>query len=468
MNTAFWPGRERSLFRRLLLGFAGVMLVAWVCVVAWTIHEVKADQRRFAKVQLQTAARQAMAAFRPLAAQPDQIRQVAEEIERLQMEMYGAMNVLLSPYQIQVWQGHRLVYASKGLPIAEPSPTEQGRLGELPASGKQWFSWTEVESGPGVVVRVAQESLFGFAMGWTSLSFYLLPLLVSFPFLLLPAWFIIRRGLRPLTSIVSDIERRTTSDLSPLNTSPYKELSPLTTSVNRLMERLTDRLAREQEFLQDAAHELKTPLAIIQINADSLRDAQDCRRRQEASEGLAQGVARATHTVHQLLALARTGADHDATELKPSDLAQLVRERLGLAAHLALKRGIEIELEAPDALILRLHAESASALIDNLIDNAVKYSPEGGRVQVCVTGGRSTVQLTVSDEGPGIPAELRTKVFERFFRKPGLEQTGSGLGLAIAERAAARNRAQIRLEDGPGAAGLRVVVEFSRGGEAAL
>lgn len=463
MKPSGSSGRQRSLLQRLLLGFAGVMLVVWVGVVVWTVREIKVDQLRFAQMQLKTAARQVVIALRPVSTQPRQMHQMAQEIEQLQAELHGAMNVLLSPYQLQVWQGQTLVYASRNLPLAQPAPVEVGRLGSLPAQGQEWFSWTEADPSSGIMVRVAQESLFGFAMGWTSVGFYLLPLVVSFPFLLLPAWFVIRRGLRPLTSMVSEIEQRTASHLVPLEPTRYRELSPLTLSVNRLMQSLKERLEREQEFLQDAAHELKTPLAVIQTNAESLQDAPDARRRREAATGLLEGVARATHTVHQLLALARTGVDLDPAGLQATDLAELVRGRLGLATPLALARGIEMELDAPDTCILPLHRESACALIDNLIDNAIKYSPDDGRIKACVVVRESCIQFMLSDEGPGIAQEWRSKVFERFCRQPGLDQQGSGLGLAIAQRAAARNQAQIRLNDGLGGRGLLVVVEFSGG-----
>jgi len=453
-------GAQRSLFRRLMLGFMGVMLLIWVGVVAWTLHELKADQARFAQMQLQTAARQVLVALRPLQGQPERMRAVAIELEQLQRELHGGMSVLLSPYQIQLWQGRQLVHASSRLPLAEPSSTDFDRLSRLPVDGPGWYGWVAADSDSGVVVRVAQETLFGFAMGWTSLGFYLLPLLVSFPFLLLPAWFVVRRGLRPLLAVGDEIEQRSAADLSPLAPSAYRELSPLIASVNRLMARLTERLAREQEFLQDAAHELKTPLAIIQAHAEALLGVQTPQRRQQAGEGLVQGLVRATHTVHQLMALARSGADHGSVVLHDTDLAQLVRERIGLAAPLALQRGVEIELDAPETWPMPLHRESAAALADNLIDNAVKFSPAGGRVAVALRCVDGAVQLSVRDTGPGIPPALRAKVFERFYRLPGQDQAGSGLGLAIAARAAACNHARIRLADGPGGRGLHVLVDF--------
>jgi two-component system sensor histidine kinase QseC len=276
-----------------------------------------------------------------------------------------------------------------------------------------------------------------------------------------PAWFIVRRGLRPLQEMVAAIEQRSGSALHPLPPSGYRELTPLAASVNRLMQRLTERVERDKEFLTDAAHELKTPLSVIQANAHLLLNHRDNpARQQEAGQGLRQGVARATHTVHQLLALERARHDSEAGALQPLDLAHLLRERLAHAAPLAMQRDVELELDTPDRCTLPLHRESIVALLDNIVGNAIKYSPDGGRVRVSLEARGAPPLLAILDEGPGIAPELRAKVFERFYRIPGQLQAGSGLGLAIAERAARRNGANIELHDGDGGRGLRVQVRF--------
>ncbi|MES2152578.1 MAG: ATP-binding protein [Pseudomonadota bacterium] len=449
---------RRSLLRRLLLGFAGVAMLLWACLMGWTIHEMVQVDHQFARLQLRSSARQVMAALRAMPDRPDQMQHYAAQVEQSQDELYGKMNMLLSPFRVQVWRGDTLVYVSTRLPEARPGAAEIGRVATLPASGD--LAWTETD-GP-LTVRVAQESLSRFAMSMTSVGFYLLPLLVSLPFLLLPAWFIVRHGLRPLTEVVACIEERGDADLAPLAASDYRELAPLVAAINRLMARLGARLAREQEFLHDAAHELKTPLAVILVNAESLAQAPTAQRAREAGAGLAQGVARATRSVHQLLELARTDADRDQAARLPLDLAQLLRERLADAMPMALARGIELALLAPDSCTLSLHHDSCAALIDNLIDNAVKYSPSGSCVELSLRTIDGALRLEVADSGPGIAPEWRAKVFERFFRMPGVEQPGSGLGLAIAQRAAARNGAGLVLDGHPdGARGLRAVVMFS-------
>jgi two-component system OmpR family sensor kinase len=190
-------------------------------------------------------------------------------------------------------------------------------------------------------------------------------------------------------------------------------------------------------------------------------DAETRARSQEAAHGLRDGVDRATRMVHQLLALERTQTEPALAPLPPLELGTLVRDRLAAAVPLALQRGIEIEFQADAECHLPLHVESIAALVDNLVSNAIKYSPEGGTIEVQLAPSAAGCRLSIADQGPGIVPGLRRKVFERFYRIPGQDQPGSGLGLAIAERAAERNRGTIRLDGRDEGQGLRVTVDFA-------
>jgi signal transduction histidine kinase len=455
---------RRSLFRRLLFGFLSVMLTIWLCALAWDMHETKTTARVETVQEAKGLCRQILVFMRIIAERPEDMPRVIHGMDMVRSALYQERGLYAERMQIQVWQGKKMVYTSSPELAAEvPSVNPPNQTVDNP-----WVVWVEHDPESRLTVRVAQEVVGQWMLTISSIGYYFLPLLYSFPFLLVPAWFIIKVGLRPLKSIVTEIEDRSAADLSALGPSPYMELSPLVSSVNHLMERLTQRLDREQEFLVDAAHELKTPLAVIQINAESLINEPNPVYIKEAHEGLRQGVSRATHTVHQLLAFARSGADRDTVDFQPLNLVELVRTRMALAAQLAFQRGIEIELQSPEDCILPLHRETIASLIDNLLSNAVKYSPDGGRIMVRVSVEAGRVQLTVADEGPGIPVELYQKVFERFFRLPGQDQAGSGLGLSIAERSAERNRATIHLDSGLGGLGLSVIVDFQAEGNIGL
>jgi two-component system sensor histidine kinase QseC len=450
--------QDRSLFRRLMAGFMLVVVGIWLCNLALDVYETKTAKRKDMQRELQATAKRMLVVLQTTDGKPDERKLALRQMEKLHYANYAELGWYTPALQTQIWKSGKLVYESSdaGLPKTLP-----GIAPEQQTLKDGWVSSIVNDAQSGYTVRMSTEVIGEWLLQVSSIGYYLEPLLFSLPLLLIPAFFIIRVGLRPLKTIVGEIEERSATDLSPLAPSPYRELSSLVTSVNRLMERLTERLEREKEFLLDAAHELKTPLSIIQINADSLNNSLTPQRQQEATEGLRQGVGRATHTVHQLLALARSDSDRDNADLQDIDLVELVRDRMALAVQLATMRGIELEFQSPESHQLPLNRESMASLIDNLISNALKYSPNDSRVLVSVNEVEGKVKLTVADQGPGIPPALRQKVFERFFRLPGQDQPGSGLGLAIAERAAARNNGAIYLDDGANGAGLTVVVEFS-------
>jgi signal transduction histidine kinase len=449
---------QRSLFRRLMLGFTAVVLAIWLCNLALDVYETRTAKKRDMQRELRASALRILVLMQTVGQHStEQIVPLVRKMEKLHYALYTELGWYIPALQTQVWKDGALIYSSDdaGLP---PTFAGAGPQGQPLKDG--WVVSVESDAASGVTVRMATEVIGEWMLQTASIGYYFAPLLFSLPFLLLPAWFIIRVGLRPLKTIVGQLEERSATDLTPLAPSPYQELAPLVGSVNTLMERLSERLEREQEFLLDAAHELKTPLSIIQINAESLGNSRTPQRLQEASAGLHQGVLRATHTVHQLLALARSGAERDHAPLHRHDLVELVCDRLALAGQIARTRAVEIELQAPDACALPLHRESMAALLDNLVGNAVKYSPDGGRVSVTLAVAAGLVELSVADQGPGIPAELQRKVFERFYRLPDQDQPGSGLGLAIADRAARRNHGRIQLRNRD-EGGLLVTVVFA-------
>jgi two-component system sensor histidine kinase QseC len=165
--------------------------------------------------------------------------------------------------------------------------------------------------------------------------------------------------------------------------------------------------------------------------------------------------------VHQLLALERANIESDSKLMVELEMDTFIRERLAAMVPVALARGIDIELDTDAGCRRRVHIESMGALLDNLVSNAIKYSPDAGRIQVRFKASGTLIQLEVEDEGPGIDPKYRRRVFERFFRVPGQAQSGSGLGLAIAQSAAMRNSAALHLRPGHAGKGLLVLVDFA-------
>jgi two-component system OmpR family sensor kinase len=459
--------RPSSLFRRLMLGFGGVIALVALAGFTYVAFEAKATQRNRTAAENAAHARELLINMVAIADQPARMRATADALERVRVEMFHKLDYH-SRVRLRVWKNGAVVYNSQPqLP------------GELPAPGSTaarhanaWVSAVERDAASGLVVERSHEVDDEWMLSFSGVSFLLSSTIFSLPLLLLPAWLIIAIGLRPLRVIADAIEQRSVSDLTALPDSNYRELAPLVVAINRLMMRLSQRIEREHEFLTDAAHELKTPLAAIQINAHLLLGqgaTGSAERRADAGDGLRGGVARASHMVHQLLAYERARAEPSAAALPSADLGDFVRNRLAAAAPLAIERGIEIEFHADGACEMPIHTESMAALLDNVISNAIKYSPEAGRIAVQLVHMAPSAQsadharryrLSIADQGPGIAPALRQKVFERFYRVPGQQQSGSGLGLAIAERAAERNGGSIVLTTGDDGVGLTVTIDF--------
>jgi signal transduction histidine kinase len=285
-----------------------------------------------------------------------------------------------------------------------------------------------------------------------------LDMLIAFPFVLVPVWIAVRRGLRPLRALSDRIAARGPDDLSPLGVAPrYAELQPLAGALDRLLDQLRHRLARERGFVQDAAHELRTPLAVMSAQAHVLVRAADPDERAQAGRSMLHAMARASHMIEQLLDMAKID---DGKPAAPDDIdvAELVRTELALLAPAALARHIDLVLDAPDTLRRRLDQHAFQTILLNLVYNAIAYIPAHGRVHVTLRRDGAALTLAVADDGPGIPPGERALVFERFHRGAGHDTPGAGLGLAIVREAAARLGGGVGLEDGIDGKGCRFVV----------
>ncbi len=285
----------------------------------------------------------------------------------------------------------------------------------------------------------------------------LLPnLLIAFPLVLFPLWLAAKHGLEPLQALGEQISARQTDDVSRLKLSTvHTELKPLVDAINGLTARLAQKMQRERAFVQDAAHELRTPLAVVATQAHVLMKSDDPASRQQAGAQLQDAIARASHLVQQLLALTLVDTDR-VMELEQLDLAQLVRKHLAELASLPAHSGVEWSLEASDHCVQAVDRLTFQSVLQNLLGNAITHGRCAGqdhRVLVQLFADKTHWQLTVADNGPGIAAADQPRVFERFFRSASPDTAGSGLGLAIAAQGAARLGGRITLSEGLDARG---------------
>jgi len=362
----------------------------------------------------------------------------------------------------QIWDRDGvLVYYSRpgtGLPV----PATEG-YSDVMQNGHAWRVYTHVEGRHALQVAHALDERREIAA--QSALRTLLPLAALIPFLGVLIWYAVGRGLLPLETMSHAVSRRQPDAMAPLaETGLPEELRPLAGSLNALLARLSDALNAQRRFTADAAHELRTPLAALKLQVELVERAPDDDARAAALVELEDGVDRASHLVEQLLAMARLEPEALAKNFGDCDLVSLAKDTIVARAPLAADRRIDLGLAREARVRVRGDMASLSMLLANLLDNALRYTPEGGRIDVAVDDDAGHALLTVTDTGPGIPAIDRERVFDRFHRGANVadteNQTGSGLGLSIVKRIADAHGATIALDAAGVGQGLVVRVRF--------
>ena len=362
----------------------------------------------------------------------------------------------------QIWDRDGvLVYWSRpgtGLPV----PVTPG-YATVNVDNRDWRVYTLVQGTHALQVAQAQDEREAIA---TKTAFRtLLPFVVLIPVFGLMIWFAVGRGLRPLFAMSQAVAKRQPDALAPLaERNLPQELQPLAGSLNALLARLDSALGAQRRFTADAAHELRTPLAALKLQLDVARRASDEPARTVAYDDLDQGVQRAAHLVDQLLTLARIEPEALATRAVDCDLAAIAKEAIVARGALAAKKHIDLGLARETPVRVRGDPASLAILLSNLLDNALRYTPEGGKIDVALDNDGGRAVLTVVDNGPGIPPEERARVFDRFFRGDDREP-GSGLGLSIVKRIADAHHAAIELGAPEHGEGLVVTVRFPASAE---
>ncbi len=464
MNGWLRRGLQPSLGRRLVVAQMITAALLWLALAWYASHELQTDSRDSDLTQMRLGAKIMLPLAQALDAQPELLRQIAQDIDALQ-RTYVVTNHDNTPLQmprLYLWRDGRLVYrspeASDGLVI-----DCVGVLLDTSLDGLPWRLYAEDSADQRsrfAVMAPGSPLAYGFNP-WSS-SWLVIPLLVSLPLLVIPAWLSVRFALRPWARLSGEIASRGADDLSPLRfVAKHRELSPLTRAVDQLLASLRQARLRERHFIADAAHELRTPIAAVQINAEALQQRKLAADDQSLLATLLDSNARAGRLVVQLLALTRSDAAPSSRPMTTVDLEVVVQESLALCAPLARARQVELDLQSSPGAVLHGDEESLRTLVENLVGNAIKHSLPNDTVTVTLHQQPGALELQVIDEGPGIAPDLRERVFDRFYRLPGQSQPGSGLGLAIAKTVAQRHGASIELGDGPGQRGLRVTLRFA-------
>lgn len=436
-----------SLRRRLLGLLLGGVAAAWLVTMVFSYIDAHHEVDELFDAQLAQAAQTLLA----LAShdEGDDIEDLGEVTHKYQRRL-----------RFQIWRiDGKLLMRSKNAPET-PLTTAPG-FSETRDGEGHWRHFSQWNDERGLQVQVSEnhhirDDLIGH-IAWR----LLFPALFGLPLIGLWVWLATRQGLASLDGIARQIASRAPQQLQPLtpNAAP-EEIRTMLEALNGLFQRVDTALEAERRFTADAAHELRTPLAALQAQLQVALRARDSDERDRSLTQLQSGLTRASHLVDQMLQLARLDPESGLPDPQPVDLASQAESVCADLGPLILGKNIDFDLEAAAGCTVIGQAEWLRVLIRNLVDNAVRYTPESGLVRVSLSHIDQQCQLTVSDSGPGIPVDEREMVLHRFHRLDPGGQPGSGLGLAIVARIAELHGARLELGTSETGSGLKITVRW--------
>jgi two-component system sensor histidine kinase QseC len=438
-----------SIRRRTLTLIIGLVLIGLTILTLANIHDSNHEIAEVYDAQLATNARLLQGVMRmPLAGQEH-------------AQLYQAFNQALGqaepkvdghPYEskiaFQVWdlQGNQLVH-TRSAPSLTRAPTYTG-FSDINDLGKhQWRTFVLKDEAYNLLIWVGERDDVRSDLVNRIVRHTVLPNLIGSLLLMGAIWLAIGWGLKPLADLAAILRGRHPGSLEPLQLAPLpSELEPMQAALNRLLGQIQEVLSRERRFIADAAHEMRTPLAVLRVHAQNVLEAQNDEQRRESLNYLVVGVDRTTRLVNQLLTIARLEPGAGPIKTQQGDLVAVVRESLAQMTPWVLSRGLELSFECNEpARPLSTDFAAIDVALQNLITNAVNFSPANAQINVTLVFKHDGYELSVADQGPGISESDRERLFERFYSK-GNDQ-GVGLGLAIVQTVAMRLGGEVKLEN---------------------
>lgn len=450
----------RSLQNRLVVVVLGGVSVMWLVVALATWIDTEHEVSELLDAHLAQAA--ALLVSQPL-----------DDLGHLNLSTTPNLDEYQSKVVLQVWHGDDLVVRSATAPTRPLAPFVQRGFLDVVVSGVSWRVFSAQGRDEHVVIQVAEQVQARDDVLAASLRSVLWPMTVALPLLALGVWWGVRHAIKPLRDLGWQVSHRRPDASDRLEVRDVLlEAQPLVTELNRLFDRTSSLIQSERRFTADAAHELRTPLAAIRIQAQVAQGAVDADERNEALADTLKGCDRATRLVEQLLQLARleTGVEGTDQPGLSTNLGHCVQAVMAYLVPVAAQRQQKLECvplsgsdEPAHALLCPVPEALAMVLVRNLLDNALRYSPDQARVRLrmFVQPGGGGGGFTVEDSGPGLAPEQLQRLGERFFRVVGTNQPGSGLGWSIVTRIAKQHGLTVQAARSPDLGGLSVTVAWS-------
>lgn len=433
-----------SLRARLLVLLVGVVGAVWIAVVALTYRDAQQELDALLDAHLTQSARLLVA-------------QTAHELEELELDENEPRTPYRHTVAFQVWRGgQELVLKSAGAPSLRFSPAEHG-LSDTTIDAVHWRVYSEWDRHRRVLVQVAEDHAVRDRLAARIAFNTTLPLLLSVPLLAILIGWAVARALRPVVALGREVERRRPLALDPIVPAGVPaEITPLVDRLNDLFARVQRSFEQERRFTANAAHELRTPLAALRVQAEVARDAGTPAVSRAALDKVILACDRLTRLISQLLMLAR--ADEQAVEQSLCRLDVLAREVIAELAPQALESDQEIALDVAAPIEIRGNVPLLAAMLRNLIDNALHHGGSPLHVTVSLMRRDDEIVLTVTDDGKGVPPEALDTLGTAFVRPTGTQAEGSGLGLALVRRIAQWHGGTLVLSAREGTTGLRACV----------
>jgi two-component system OmpR family sensor kinase len=421
----------------LSLAASGVIILLATVGGALSFIEAYDDAAAIQDQQLQAVSQAFGLHGLPLPQQPQKVRKV-EGLSRIVIEPVGAGEGWLFHLPLDITDGHHTIRVDD----------ESWRI--YVRTTKVTKTRFAVGQRTMISRRIARDTVF-----WTAV-----PLLVLVPILCGLIYGLTWRGLMPVVALAANLDRRSPTDLSLVPASGLPaELRPIATAMNSMIVRVRNALEAQRRFISDAAHELRSPLAVLSLQAQNLEGAKNPREMAERLVSLRQGLARASALLEQLLSLAHARAPAEV-EQASVPVANALRTVIEKSLPLADQKNIDLDVERLEPAAVAAREIDLVLILRNLLDNAIRYSPPGSQVRIAAYVSRKGVHIEVADDGPGVPESERERILEPFFRLKGSDEGGSGLGLSIVRAVVQRLGGSLVLADSRATApkGLRVLL----------
>lgn len=376
----------------------------------------------------------------------------------------AAVNQAEKNLEFQIWdaKGKLILYSQNAI----KTPFSDGKVG-LSTSwihNQKWHVSTAHDNENHFTIMVAERADYRQQLENRLTQDSIVVMLITYPILGFLIWAIVGRGLATLRRVANEVHQRAPGYLEPVNKDALpSEIEPLVSELNSLFSRLKAAFEREKRFTGDAAHELKTPLAALTTQTQVALRAQTETEKKEALLKVLYSVRRSSHVIQQLLTLSRMEPETGLSDPVSVNLAKEAMEIISMLAPEAIEKNIELELIHPETdVTIKGNATMIDILLRNLLDNAIRYSPQDSFVEIEIREDKDNAILIVRDNGQGIPEKLRKRVFDRFFRVIGNNAPGSGLGLSIVQQIASLHNGKVELHTPASKKGIEFHVIFPK------